>query len=78
MHEMSLLEGHKEGWHFVFTDRKTGRFIKGKKFHYFKDRVSLCEKYTSSANDFLPGGVMSNECCKVCWEKWQKNKTSQI
>ena len=66
---MNILEDRSEGWAFVCKNRKTGLWRQTKKFHYFKNGVSLCGKYENDKNNYLPNsGLYKNECCKRCLE----------
>lgn len=67
MREINLLEDKKEGW--CFRGQKNGIWLSLKKFHYFKDGVSLCGKYKNNGNTFLDGGLYREECCKICLKK---------
>jgi len=67
---MKLLEQLKEGWDFRVRNRKTGIWRSCPKWHYFKNGVSMCGKYETDAEDFLPGSALSLEdCCKECLKR---------
>ena len=77
MKEFNLLEDRKEGWDFI--GKKQGRYITTKKFHYFRNGVSLCGQYEAGdRNEFLPpGAVFRREACSSCWKKLKTQKDNQ-
>jgi len=75
IYEEAILVERKEGWGCHGIDVKTGRFKTLRKWHYFKNGVSLCGKYKEPPHSvLLGGGLFSNEICKECLKKLKQVK----
>ena len=73
---MKLLKNYSKGVSTWGIDVKTQQLKRLKKWHYFKNGMSLCGKYKQTENDnLLPVGMLfSHELCAKCRKLLEKIK----
>jgi len=73
---MNVLQDHNSGISVNGIDIKTGKFKRLRKWHYFKNKKSLCGKYIQVEKDnLLPiGMVFKEEICTKCLLKLHKKE----
>ena len=73
--KINLFEDRKNGFECHAINTKTGRYVTTKKWHYFKNGISLCSKYQlGKYKQLMPRMMYNNEICKECLMKLKEVK----